>query len=1197
MKDLRIVMTPDERTKTLAPLLEELHRQGSLEVIPRRISVCRRVLRLLHEEPPTLQRAGILALLGTLLSQTTRGYGRTHREALAATHEALTAMERLGLIGAQARTQVDLSYLHLTRMDGNRAENTELAIQAGEAALGLVTSEMDFNAWVQALLNLAIAYGRRTDTGLQEGQERSISLLLGLLDSLSLPQHAEVVGLALHNLTSLYLRRHLGNREDNLEQVLIYGERALQLRRLDLNPHAWAVTMHNLAAAWAARFKGDRAENLEKAISLFQQALLVRTRETVPWEWAETMNALGATLSDRIQGQRPDNLEAAIHCYNQALTVRRRRVVPDAWVESQINLALAYLERIHGDRASNVERSIRISRQVLAMLSKEQRPYEWAAATSNLGQALQARLLGNRAASFEESIRILESALEILDRDTAPREWARIKNILGNGFEGLLRGDRTENLEKALSLYEEALEIRQRDTLPWEWAETTHNLATAHREHHHGNRLEILERAISLSEACLSVYTRDSAPDRWAVTLEGLAALYLDRYEGVREENIEKAISLLEQALEVHTRTAAPSTWAQALTLLGTAYRHRVRGDREDNLERAIDLYTQALEIRTRRRAPVAWADTQNNLGLAWAGRQRGDARENQSRAIQAFRRSLAVQTIDSVPEGHRQICRNLGNLLFRMGRWRDAAAVYAKALAAGEILYLEATTPQARNTEHWQRQEMPVRAAFALARQGRNAEAVLLLEVSRVREIRERLERDAAVLRRAPEPARSELLTLRERIAELEAACRRNESLSAREFLALSAELRDARSALRALLESLELLPRDPGTLPTGLPIPVVYLLTTLHGTLALVLKPGAEGDAGIDALFFESLREEGLTAIVQGTSERVSFLAAALSEQSEALAAALESFWSDIRSALVLPIVRHLRRLGHERALLIPCGPLSLLPLPAMALDEMAITCAPSARIPLELAARSEATGQPVLTAVGNPLPSASPLPLALLEVSRSAEHFPADSRKLLLGREASRTAVLDALPVATHLHFACHGVFDLFTPLNSALLLAGKDRLTIRDLLDGGADLSTARLAVLSACQTAMSDQEITDELLGFPAAFLQAGVPAVLGTLWRVGDLVATLLLSDFYRRHLKEGEDPAQALRGAQVRLRDGILRDLGLVELLEQALEQSGGRDQRLLQALTLYRRKPQDSRPFAAAQHWAGFVLWGMNR
>lgn len=1182
--------------KKLGDILDELAQPDSAADSRRCIGLCRRALRLLPEEPPTPLRAEILTLLGGYLALTARDHGRTVDEALTAYGEAVAAKKRLGLARDQARILVDVARLHLIRVDGCRAENTELAIRAGEEALALVTPDLDFEAWVRARHNLALAYGRRTNSSTVEGQERALSLLLELTETLPLPDYADLLGSTFNNLASLYLRRRRGDREENLARAITYGEKALALRSRQDDPRAWAQTVHNLALAWARRFAGDRAENLETAIGLFRSALEVRTREASPWDWADTIDALGSAFADRVQGRRADNLDQAIHCHEQALTVRRRRLAPDAWTESQINRALAYLDQRRDEGGTNIERSIRISRRVLEVLRREDRPFEWALATVNLGQALQARLVGDRAASFEESIRLLESALEILQRDSSPREWARAVTSLASGYAGWPRGDRMENLEQAIVLYREALEVRTRDSMPWEWAETTHNLATVLAKPRRGDRAAAMEEAIALFEACLAVHTRMAEPGRWAVTLEALGALYLERFAGDHPENVERAISLLEQALEVHTRPAAPFAWAFAITLLGSAHWQRGRGDREDNLERAIHHFSLALEVRTRRRAPLAWAETQNGLGLAWAARRRGDLRENRRRAARAFRRVLEVQTLEVDPGEHRRTCRNLGNLLFGAGRWRDAVAAYAGALSAGDLLYAQGATPQARTAELWERLDVPLRTAFALAKRGRKADAVRILETSRAHEVRERLERDAAILRRAPEPARRELIDLRLRIARLEAASRGPAGASPRDYLALSMELREARSALIEKLRRLmpDFAPQGSQPLPVGLAYPTVYLLTTVHGTLALVLHPGAEGDEGIDALFLNGLREGDLTSILQGGPQQISLLAAILGGRDDSLASVVAGLWDPIRTAVVLPLVRYLRRRCHERALLVPCGPLALLPLAAMALDEMAFAYAPSGRIAWELAARRTTSSPPLLAAVGDPPSTAGPLPMAALEAEMSAEHFPRSSRRLLLGRDADRSAVLAALTGATHLHFACHGLFDLAQPLESALLLAGRDRLTVRDLLDGDLDLSAARLVVLSACRTAMSDQEIPDEILGFPAAFLQAGVPMVLGTLWQVGDLTSALLAADFYRRHLGEGDDAVQALRGAQVRIRDGTVEELGLVELLERAFERSGQRSRAILRALTLYRQKPKDHRPFAAPHHWAGFVVWG---
>jgi tetratricopeptide (TPR) repeat protein len=1185
-------------SSALIPLLAELDLPWNAQQISRRIRLCRRALDLLPAAPATALRASVLQIMAELRAAQSGGTGRGLDEALATYDQAAALFASLGLTRDLARACVNIARLCLSRPEGGSRANIQRALSASELAFSLLSPEVDAEAWVAATINLAAAYRRSAEAGRGEGQERALALLLHLLESRFLTQHGELHGRALNNLAGLYLERLAGDLQENLQLAIVYGEQALGLRRRDRDARAWAQTTHNLAVAWAKNDRGDRAENLERAISLFRQALEVRTREALPWDWAHTLDSLGTALADRIRGNRPGNLEEAIACHEQALTIRRRSLAPDLWAATQINRALAYVERIDGDRTANLELSIRISRQVLGEIERDAMPVAWAAATVNLSQALEKRLLGDRADNIEQAIELVESTLDALDRSPARLVWARALNTLGNAYESRIRGDRSDNVEKAISLYDEALKVRRRESAPWDWAETMHNLAIAHFERPRQRRSQEIETAISLAEACLAVYTREAAAERWSVTLFSLATFYLHRLLGLPRENVERAISYLDQALIVRTRAADPFHWASTASRLGTAYWRRHEGDREDNLDHAVYSLGQALEVQTRRRTPLAWAETQSNMGLVWATRQRGDPRENRRQAARAYRRALTVLALEALPEEHQRTCRNLGNLHFAAGRWRNAGGAYAAAIAAGDLLYAQGATPHARNASLRSRQDSPLCAAFALAKRRRRAEAVRVLEAGRVREIRDGLERGERELQTAAEPDRGEIIALRRRIASLEGLTRRDPGISAREYLAFSTELREANSALRSVVA--RVVGSTPGpvvsaadALPVGLPNPVVYLVTTLHGTLALVLNPGAQGDGEIDSLYL-ALRQPELTAIIEGGGGRGSFLESALADRGGALASTLNGLWEPLRAAVVLPLVRHLRRRGYDRALVVPCGRLGLLPLPAMALDEMALAYGPSAGIAIELAARSRPDVRPVLLAVGNPLSEASSLPLAELEVEACAETVGADSRRLLVGNSATRSALLAALPGSTHLHFACHGVFDLATPLDSALLLAGGDRLTVRDLLDGGIDLSAARLAVLSACQTALSDQEIPDEILGFPAALLRAGVPSVIGTLWHVGDLAASLLLAEFYRRQRDGGESTLDALRGAQARLRDGTLGDLGVVDLLERAFERSGRRDRRLLELLTLYGRKPADSRPFAAPQHWAGFVLWG---
>jgi CHAT domain-containing protein len=71
------------------------------------------------------------------------------------------------------------------------------------------------------------------------------------------------------------------------------------------------------------------------------------------------------------------------------------------------------------------------------------------------------------------------------------------------------------------------------------------------------------------------------------------------------------------------------------------------------------------------------------------------------------------------------------------------------------------------------------------------------------------------------------------------------------------------------------------------------------------------------------------------------------------------------------------------------------------------------------------------------------------------------------------------------------------------------------------------------VLSACETALGKLTRGDELTGLTRAFIYAGTPSVITTLWQVNDRAAFELMREFYRQ-LKAGANKAEALRQAQL---------------------------------------------------------------
>src|SRR5207237_9166353 len=78
--------------------------------------------------------------------------------------------------------------------------------------------------------------------------------------------------------------------------------------------------------------------------------------------------------------------------------------------------------------------------------------------------------------------------------------------------------------------------------------------------------------------------------------------------------------------------------------------------------------------------------------------------------------------------------------------------------------------------------------------------------------------------------------------------------------------------------------------------------------------------------------------------------------------------------------------------------------------------------------------------------------------------------------------------------------------------------------------GLDLP-ALLVFLSACETGLGQLSRGDELVGLQRAFLYAGTPAVVTTLWKVDDRASFVLMREFYVR-LKTAA-PGEALSLAQ----------------------------------------------------------------
>lgn len=127
------------------------------------------------------------------------------------------------------------------------------------------------------------------------------------------------------------------------------------------------------------------------------------------------------------------------------------------------------------------------------------------------------------------------------------------------------------------------------------------------------------------------------------------------------------------------------------------------------------------------------------------------------------------------------------------------------------------------------------------------------------------------------------------------------------------------------------------------------------------------------------------------------------------------------------------------------------------------------------------------------------------------------------------------------AQRLHIATHGILDATRPERSGLVLSLVDRqgqardgvLRLNDVF--GLSLS-AELVVLSGCETGLGRQMRGEGLVGLTRAFMYAGAPRVVSSLWKVDDQATAQLMTRFYRHMLQGGDRPAAALRAAQLEM-------------------------------------------------------------
>jgi len=568
---------------------------------------------------------------------------------------------------------------------------------------------------------------------------------------------------------------------------------------------------------------------------------------------------------------------------------------------------------------------------------------------------------------------------------------------------------------------------------------------------------------------------------------DGVAEVRRLTLRGVLEAELGRAggLGTLERALALASRRG----WPEQAALVRRQLARRLLA-----LSRASDAQAQAraaLEADLARGDPRAVAADRLELGrCARALRLPGVAAGHLERARRAAADAGASQL--SLAAGI-----ELAELALAEQRWDVALARFRAERSLATAVGDERA-----------RLQLALGAARSLRRLGQGPEALATLR---------------AALRRTPTPAPAAADPLFEELADLLAA--RGDAVGA-----LQAAERAHAMALLRLDRAQQLLGRGPAgarALAEGLRPPWRQVARGLDaGEVLIRLLPTRE------RLLVWTLDRRGLAVTrVDLPEDRLAASVARLRD-------ALESFQE------VRPLARRLYgwliepALGERRTrrlIVVATGPLRNLPLAALhdgvdflggryrlsQLPSLAAAAWRSAPMP------SPARLRPVSLSRGED--ATGPLPFTRNESLALERSFP--RTRVLLERDATRQALIQAAGASELLHVASHAIYSAADPLQSSLRLADGE-LTLEQVL---ALRLAGGLVVLSACETGVaSDRE---ELPGFNEAFLLAGAGVVVSTLARTSDLGTALVMKYFFR-HLRRGEDVADALRAAQAEMRE-----------------------------------------------------------
>jgi len=691
-------------------------------------------------------------------------------------------------------------------------------------------------------------------------------------------------------------------------------------------------------------------------------------------------------------------------------------------------------------------------------------------------------------------------------------------------------------LQDALETSQKAVEMAERAGDPRHLAPALIRLGQVHMD------LNAPHRAIPILERAAQYAREASIPNGEASSNVWLARAYRRLAKpDLAIEKTQRAIAILEPAIRdlrsTRPRPGMPGRrqlWNLERTLAGAyldlGWSHLALQDPDS----ARPPFQQALGVGERTR--VAHVMAQAHLGLGRAAAAQSDLPTAASHLEEALRLSQQPAFVEATQ-------RALGRVYRGMGKLPEAEAILREAVAG-----IEDIRSQLQSEEHREAFVEDKMGAYAsliqvLFEQRKFAEAFNKSERARARAFLDLLGNRVSLSKGRDAALIAEEKALQERIAQLKAheALEDSEEEASEDATATplqsprQRELDLAREAYTAFLARVRAQSREQASLMTVEPLTLTEVQALLGPEAVLLEYFVGDGRTLVWVVTRNSLRavrlQVGEDDLARGVSDFRNLIA------SRGRGDELQQAGMDLFGTLLAPAFPG----GLPRELIIvPHRVLHYLPFHALMsasgrylLQDSLVSYLSSASL-LQFTREKQAAGASSALAVGNPDLGDPTMNLryAEREVREVERLFPQVT--VLVRTDATKGQTRRHLNGQSLVHMATHADLDEEDPMGSALLLrpeAGDTgRLEVQEIF--GLSLG-ANLVILSACDTSLGKLSRGDEVVSLTRAFMYAGTPSVISTLWRVDDRASYELMQAFYQ-NLRAGHPKGEALRQAQL---------------------------------------------------------------